>query len=222
MAFSICSVISLSSMRRIRRFSTRVLIVGAPAFSKGFAIRKLVILTVLLSASSAFAELKLGYVDLQRAISEVAEGIVAKNKLKAEVESKKAEVDKEQRKLREDSMVLDRQSSAMSEEVRTAKMKELQQRVMALSEKGQKLQIELVEKERIELKKIFDKMDPIVAAIAQRDGLSVVLEKSDSGLVYALPSMDVTNELVRTYNEKYPVKGVKLPAAPAATDTGKK
>ncbi len=185
-------------------------------------MRKLVFLTVLLAASSAFADLKLGYVDLQRAISEVAEGIVAKNKLKAEVESKKAEVDKEQKKLREDSMVLDRQSSAMSEEVRTQKMKELQQRVMQLSEKGQKLQIELVEKERIELKKIFDKMDPIVAAIAQRDGLSVVLEKSDSGLVYALPSMDLTNELVRTYNEKYPVKGVKLPAAPAATDAGTK
>ena len=49
--------------------------------------------------------------------------------------------------------------------------------------------------------------------------LAMVFEKTDSGLVYAPPSMDLTNELVRTYNEKYPVKGGKpAPAAPAAKD----
>jgi outer membrane protein len=83
---------------------------------------------------------------------------------------------------------------------------------MQMTDKGQKLQVEFVEKERVELKKIFDKMDPIVAAIAKRDGLSVVFEKTDSGLVFAESSLDVTNELVRTYNEKYPVKGMKAPA----------
>ncbi|PZR07593.1 MAG: hypothetical protein DI536_27370 [Archangium gephyra] len=179
-------------------------------------MRRLTILLTLLTATAALAELKLGYVDLQRALSEVGEGISAKNKLKSEIDAKKAEVDREQKKLREDSMVLDRQSAAMSEEVRVQKMKELQQRLLQMSEKGQKLQVEFVEKERIELKKIFDKMDPIVASIAQREGLSVVLEKTDSGLVYALPSMDITNELVRTYNEKYPVKGIKLPASKEA------
>ncbi len=168
--------------------------------------------SVVLLALPALAELKLGYVDLQRALGEVGEGIVAKNRLKTEIDTRKAELERENKKLREDSMVLDRQSSAMSEEVRVQKMKELQQRLMSISEKGQKLQMEFVDKERVELKKIFDRMDPIVASIAQREGLSVVFEKSDSGLVYALPSMDVTDELVRTYNEKHPVKGVKLPA----------
>ncbi len=176
-------------------------------------MRTLMFLTAVLFAFPAMAELKLGYVDLQRALGEVGEGILAKNKLKGEIDAKKAELEREQKKLRDDSLVLDRQSSAMSEEVRVEKMKELQQRMMSLSEKGQKLQVEFIEKERVELKKIFDRMDPIVASIAQRDGLSVVLEKSDSGLVYALPSMDLTNELVRTYNEKYPVKGVKPKAA---------
>ncbi len=170
-----------------------------------------------LTASAALADLKVGYVDLQRALMEVSEGQQAKTKLKAEIDKKKAEFESEQKKLREDGMVLDRQASAMSEEVRVEKMKQLQGRLMQISEKGQKLQVEFVEKERVELKKIFDRMDPIVAGIAQREGLVMVFEKTDSGLVYALPSMDLTNELVRTYNEKYPVKGVKPPSpAPAA------
>ncbi len=175
-------------------------------------MQRLVLFLTLITASVALAELKLGYVDLQRALAEVGEGILAKNKLKSEIELKKGELEREQKKLREDGMVLDRQASAMSEEVRVQKMKELQQRLMQMTEKGQKLQVEFVEKERSELKKIFDRMDPIVASIAQREGLAVVLEKTDSGLVYALPSMDLTNELVRTYNEKFPAKGVKLPA----------
>jgi outer membrane protein len=174
-------------------------------------------LLTLLGASTAFADTKIGYVDLQRALAEVGEGQAAKAKLKGEIDKKKAEFEAEQKKLREDGMVLDRQASAMSEEVRIEKMKQLQGRVMQMTEKGQKLQVEFVEKERVELKKIFDKMDPIVAAIAKRDGLSYVLEKTDSGLVFAESSLDVTNELVRTYNEKYPVKGLKalVPSSPS-------
>ena len=183
-------------------------------------MRRPLVLAVCCLASSAFADLKLGYVDLQRALAEVGEGISAKTKLKSEIDKKKAEFETEQKKLREEGMLLDRQASAMSEEVRVEKMKQLQARLLQMSEKGQKLQVEFVEKERAELKKIFDKMDPIVAQIAQREGLAMVFEKTDSGLVYAPASMDVTNELVRTYNEKYPVKGAT--AAPAKKDASAK
>jgi len=182
-------------------------------------MRRIVLSICLLAffgSSPAIADLKVGYVDLQRALMEVGEGQQAKAKLKGEIDKKKAEFEGEQKKLREDGMVLDRQASAMSEEVRIEKMKQLQARVMAIGEKGQKLQTEFVEKERSELKKIFDRMDPIVAAIARREGLVMVFEKTDSGLVFAESNLDVTNELVRTYNEKYPVKGGKpAPATPA-------
>lgn len=178
-------------------------------------MRRILVTVIALLASTAFADLKLGYVDLQKALAEVGEGIQAKAKLKAEIDKKKSEFESEQKKLREEGMLLDRQASAMSEEVRLEKMKQLQGRLMQMGEKGQKLQVEFVEKERAELKKIFDKMDPIVADIAKREGLAMVFEKTDSGLVYAPESMDVTNELVRTYNEKYPVKGAAKKDAPA-------
>ncbi len=183
-------------------------------------MRRTVLLLSLIAAlasTPALADLKVGYVDLQRALQEVSEGQAAKFKLKSEIDKRKAEFETEQKKLREDGMVLDRQASAMSEEVRIEKMKQLQGRLMQISEKGQKLQVEFVEKERTELKKIFDKMDPIVATIAKREGLAMVFEKTDSGLVFAESNLDVTNELVRTYNEKFPVKGLKTqPVAPPA------
>lgn len=167
----------------------------------------LVLVLVALFAAEARAELKLGYVDLQRALAEVYEGKDAKARLKAELDKTKSGLESEKNKLRSDSIVLEKQAAMMSEEVRVQKYSEMQKKVLELSQREQQAQLDLAKKEQEELKKIFDKMDPIIAAIAQRDGLAMVLEKSDSGVVYALPSMDLTNELVRTYNEKYPLKG---------------
>ncbi|MBL8919791.1 MAG: OmpH family outer membrane protein [Myxococcaceae bacterium] len=172
-----------------------------------------------LLATAAHADLKVGYVDLQRALIEVSEGQVAKARLKTEMDKKKAELDAEQAKLTDDKAVLDKQGAMMSEEVRTQKFTEWQKRLYDVMQKAQKVQMDLQEKERTELKKIFERMDPIIAAIAQREGLTMVFEKTDSGLVYAPPSLDLTNELVRTYNEKHPAKsggGVGAPKKDAA------
>jgi len=63
---------------------------------------------------------------------------------------------------------------------------------------------------------IFDKMANIVRDIAEADGFTMVLERTDSGLVFAAPALDLTNELIRKYNAKFP-GGAKKPAAkPAA------
>jgi outer membrane protein len=172
-------------------------------------------MTSLLSAAAlfvsapAFADLKVGYVDLQRALVEVHEGIAAKSKLKADLDKRKNEFEAEQNKLRQDKEVLDKQGPMMSEEVRNQKFAELQKRLFDLTQKAEKLQLEMAQAEQKELKKIFEKMDPIIASFAQRDGLTMMFEKTDSGLVYAPASLDYTNELVRTYNDKYPGSGGK-------------
>ena len=166
-------------------------------------------LTVLVAALTlsgiAHADIKLGYVDLQRALQEVAEGKEARSRLKSELDKKKSDFEAEQAKLRDDKAVLDKQGSMMSEEVRNQKFTELQKRLFELTQRAEKLQAEMASSEQKELKKIFEKMDPIIASIAVREQLTMVFEKTDSGLVYAPASLDLTNELVRTYNDKFKV-----------------
>jgi outer membrane protein len=163
--------------------------------------------SALLLAAPAFADLKVGYVDLQRALTEVHEGIAAKSKLKADLDKKKNDFEAEQNKLRNDKEMLDKQGPMMSEEVRNQKFAELQKRLFELTQKAEKLQMEMAQAEQKELQKIFEKMDPIIASFATRDGLTLMFDKSNAGLVYAPQSLDYTNELVRTYNDKYPKGG---------------
>jgi|GEM_PF-227229 len=168
-----------------------------------------VVLT-LAASSVARAELKLGYVDLQRALQEVEEGRAAKARLQSMLESKQKEIDREQEGLRKEKELLDKQATAMSEETRVQKQNDLQKKVVELTQKWEKGRQDMGAKERSELQAIFAKMDPIIATLAQREGMTMVFEKTDSGLVFAPPSLDLTNELVRLYNDQY--KGAKADA----------
>ena len=161
----------------------------------------------ILFSPLARAELKLGYVDLQRALGEVEEGRGAKARLQSMIESKEKEITKEQEGLRKEKEVLDKQASAMSEEARQQKNNDLQKKVMELAQKWEKARQDMGTKERTELQAIFAKLEPIIANIAQREGMTMVFEKSGAGLVFAPPHLDMTNELVRMYNDQYHAKG---------------
>src|SRR5919198_1318572 len=151
----------------------------------------------------------------------------AKARLQKVVEEKQKELDKEQEDLRKEMATLEKQATAMSEETRVKKQTELQQRALALGQKWEKGQKEMSQRERTELQVIFAKMDPIIAEIAQREGLTMVFEKTDSGLVFAPSSLDLTNELVRIYNsratstsKKPPAKDAPAKDAPTAAKEG--
>jgi outer membrane protein len=58
-------------------------------------------------------------------------------------------------------------------------------------------------------------MAAIVREIAEADGFTMVLEKG-AGIVYAPPALDLTNELIRKYNGRYPGGGAKSGAAKKA------
>jgi outer membrane protein len=191
----------------------------------------------LTTSGAARAEAKFGYVDLQRALLEVDEGRAAKGRLQAMLEQKQKDLDKEQDGLRKEKELLDKQASAMSEETRIQKQTDLQKKLYDLAQRWEKGKAEMAQKERTELQSIFQKMDPIIGQIAEREGFTMVFEKNDSGLVYAPASLDLTNELVRRYNDQYKgkagaapakapapaaAKAPAAPAAPAAKDAPKK
>ena len=57
-------------------------------------------------------------------------------------------------------------------------------------------------------------MNAIVREIAEADGFTYVLEKG-AGIIYAPPALELTNELIRKYNARYPGGGQKKADAAA-------
>jgi outer membrane protein len=172
-------------------------------------------LGLALAAAPAAAQTKIGYVDLQRALNEVDDGKAAKALLKKDFEEKQRQLDAKKaefEKLRGD---FEKQAVVMSDQAKRDKAAELDKRAMELQQVYQQLQQELMKREQEMTRGIFDKMSAIVREIAEADGFQMIFERSDAGLVYAPPSLDVTNELVRKYNARHP-GGAASPGAPAA------
>jgi outer membrane protein len=172
------------------------------------------VVSLALPVAASAADVKIGYVDYQRILLEVEDGKAAKARLQKWLDDQQKSIDKEQEGLRKEKELLDKQASAMSEDTRIQKATELQKKVYDLAQRWEKARAEAANKERQEMEPIVSKIDQVIAAIAQRDGLTFVFEKRDSGLVYAPTSSDLSNEVIRAYNSAKPA-AAKAPAAPA-------
>jgi outer membrane protein len=159
-----------------------------------------VALMFVVPSLAAATELKVGYVDYQRILLEVEDGKAAKVRLQKWLESRQKEIDSEQEALRKEKETLEKQRSAMSEDAFVQKATDLQKKVYDLAQKWEKSRGEAAEKERKEMEPIVGKIDEVINRLAERDGLDLVFEKRDSGLVYALGKYDMTNEVIRAYN----------------------
>jgi outer membrane protein len=181
------------------------------------------ILVALVAAASLVApraaraaDTKLAYVDLQRAVAETEEGKAARAKLETARDAKQKEIDKDQEAVRKERETFEKQAATMTEPARNQKGQELQKKIVELQQRFEKGRAELAQQEREMFGPILEKMQATIATIAQREGFTVVMEKA--ALLYAPPSLDVTNEAIRLYNDKNKVAG----ATPASTTSGAK
>ena len=166
------------------------------------SLSKALLLVVALAPALARAEQKIGFVDLQRALNEVDEGKAAKALLKRDFDEKQKQLDVKKAEFDKLQADVEKQAVVMSDAAKKDKAAELDRRARELQGLFVQLQKDLSDRERDATKGIFDRMAVVVRDIAESDGFTIVLEKN-AGVVYAPPSLDLTNELIRKYNARY-------------------
>ena len=153
-----------------------------------------------LAPRHAHAETKLAYVDLQRALEETEDGKKAKAKLKSDFDRKQKELDDKQEELKKMKESLDKKAALMKPEALQKESKEFQDRFVELQQTYQRLQQDLAQREQQATRGIFTGLQSVVGQIAEREKLSLVLEKN-AAVVWGQPSLDITNEVIRMYNQ---------------------
>ncbi len=173
-------------------------------------------LVLMLSASSVLAEeLKLGYVDLQRALGETDDGRKAKANLKKIFDQKQKELDEQQEELKKAIDDLDKKRTLLPADKVHEKEAELQGRMQKVQQTYLRHQQDLQAKEQEATGKIFERMNKILGKIALAENFTMILDKTQGGIVFAKPSLDLTNDLIRRYNSGEGSDGGKGPAASA-------
>jgi outer membrane protein len=175
---------------------------------------------LMLASSSVLAEeVKLGYVDMQRAISETDDGRKAKASLKKVFDQKQKEINEQQDDLKKAAEDLEKKRTLLPADKVREKEAELQGRAQKVQETYLRHQQDLQAKEQEAMSKILDRMNKIIGKIAVSENFTMIMDKTSGGLVFAKPHLDLTNELIRRYNAG---EGADGGSAPAAAATKKK
>jgi outer membrane protein len=138
---------------------------------------------------------KIGYVDLQRTLNETKAGKAAKARLEKNKLKKQKALDKQQQDLQKFAADLEKQRSLLKRDVQIKRERELQERYVKLQETYMKLQQELAQQEAKLVREIFNKAAPVIKQIAKQKGYTMILEKNESAVLYAPPSLDITAEV---------------------------
>jgi outer membrane protein len=180
---------------------------------------------IVVSARANAQSMKIGFVDVQRAISEVEEGKAARARLQQELQQKRADIEQKRTNLEKLKADYEKQLPVLSDEAKRKKGEELQKAFVDAQQGAQQMQEELQGKEQEAMQGISKRMVQIVNEVVDREGFNYVLDKA--ALLYAPPASDITNEVVRRYNERFGAGSgkpgdKKAAAAPKAAPAPKK
>jgi outer membrane protein len=143
---------------------------------------------------------KLAMVDMQRVLNETKAGKAARDKLEKSSKAKQAKFDKKREKLESDASKLDTLSGAQL----AAAQEKLQQESMELQNMLMALEQELAKQQQQLLEEMYSNSQAIVAEIAKSKGLDLVLVRDQMTVIYAKAGLDITAEVVKSYDKKHP------------------
>ena len=159
---------------------------------------------VLCVRPAAFADeaVRIGTVDMQKALQSVEAGKNAKTQLEKEFNAKKKSLQAEEAKIKKAHEEFQKQSLVMNEEARAKKQAEIQKQIMAFQEMTARSQQEIQLKEQDLTKPIINKIRDLVSELAKKKGYTIILEKNENMVLFSQDKDDLTTEVIALYNKQ--------------------
>jgi len=181
----------------------------------------LIAVTAAALAAPMFAQTapaRVAVIDVQRVLANSAAGKQASERLKKMQEDRMAkakQMDDEMQKL---DAEINNKKLSLSEEKLTDLQKQLSDRKIAAQRYAQDAEREMGEARDRALMELENKIKPVIDTIGKEQGLAAIFNKFESGLVYASEAIDITDSVIKRFND---ATGGPTPAAstPPATST---
>lgn len=151
--------------------------------------------------SANAAEMKIGTVDMQKALQSVESGKNAKSTLEKEFNTRKKELETEEAAIKKMGEEFKKQSLVMNDEARGKKQGEIQERIMKFQEKTARSQQEIQQKEQQLTEPIINKLRGTISKLAKDKGYSMVLERNENMVLFSQEQDDLTDAVVKAFNK---------------------
>ena len=161
----------------------------------------LTIALILISACAVAAEIKIGYIDLNRALNESEQGKKAVASLEDMVKAKQFIISEKGDKIKKIEEELAKQSSILTEDAIKERKEEREKLLRDYQRMVKDSQDEVQKKQAEYMDAIIKELKKIVLQIGKDEGYSIILEQAESGVMYHSENIDLTKTLIKRFNE---------------------
>jgi len=151
-------------------------------------------------AYSQNVNMKIGSVDIQRAVNECHAGKETKKALTKEMEKFQGLIAEKQRELQGMKESLEKQSLTLNPEARATRERELQTRLRDYQRWGEDVQNEMNQKRSEMERAIFVGLQKVIQKLGGDEGYTLILERNENIVLFSSKSTDITDLVIKAYD----------------------
>ncbi|MGB4811306.1 MAG: OmpH family outer membrane protein [Methylophilaceae bacterium] len=153
----------------------------------------------LCSISLQAAELKVGYVQVEKILQEAPQTAESGKKLEREFSPRSLELDKMAKQIKELEAALDKDGSASTDVSRRGKERDAQNIKVEFQRKQRELREDINLRKNEELASLQDRINKAVQSVAKSENYDLVIY---SGVAYAVDKIDITDKVLKLLGKK--------------------
>lgn len=158
----------------------------------------------LLITSSAFAKVVVGKVDVQKVLITVTQGQAVRDQLKKSFDEKQKILKDEEDKIRKMQEDYQKKASVLNDKEKGKKEREIQEKIAGIQQKTAAFQKEIQDMEQKLKTPILEKVKAIVDDVSKSADVDLVYEAATAPILYAKEEKDLTDDVIKAFNKKFP------------------
>lgn len=170
------------------------------------------------SSAGAPASMKVGVINIQAAIASTAEGKQAAAELQSQFAPRTSELQNLQKQIEDIRARVQNGQTTLSDEEKARLQRQYDQLTRTFQRKQQEFQDDTNDAQQDVVNRIGRKMIDVLDKYSKDNNYSIILDESSqqTPVIYAANQIDVTQDIIRLYDQSYPVKAATS-SAPAPT-----
>lgn len=149
--------------------------------------------------NSMAAELKIGYVQVDKILQEAPQTAESGKKLEREFSPRSQELERTQKQIRDIETTLDKESVTLSESDRRNKERDVSNLKIEFQRKQRELREDINLRKNEELSVLQDRINKAVQTVSETDGYDLVVY---GGVAYASKKIDITDKVLKLLGKK--------------------
>jgi outer membrane protein len=154
---------------------------------------------VTFAASAQSADLKVGYVQVDKILQEAPQTAESGKKLEREFSPRSQELDRMAKQIKDLEATLDKEGLTISEAERRNKERDVQNIKIEFQRKQRELREDINLRKNEELGSLQDRVNKAVQSVSEAEGYDLVVY---SGVAYASKKIDITDKVLKTLGKK--------------------